>query len=427
MRSEHPATEAAPVKHGPRHAAPRTSVFTRYRLPVGKAAALASMPTAVLLGLTLAPQPAVADDNPAFPFAPGPCVTQSDEPAEEAKTETPAPEASSTPKPQESAAPAPEASPTPAPEESAAPEADTEPAPAETPTQETLAAPEASPSPSPEPTEARSLLDPLGIGETIGDLLDGPDEEPAPTTQEPTAPAPAPEEESPAPEAEPTAPEAGASTDAASEEGIREAAEQAGAEVEELSEDVKAPTAEPEAESATEPAADPETATGEDGKPRFPCPERDAEALAAAQLEEDVPLLPDQPWTLESSKLTLKGLKYHGIVEVKTYSGQVKKVLKFTASNGVDIKDLHQIVEGPEGHKTHIRTPAGTTSTLTEGTVTMYTESLKGNLFGLVPVTFSPESPPPLDVPLAIFTDATVKQAGQFGGTLRLHMLQTIE
>ncbi|MER7666117.1 hypothetical protein, partial [Streptomyces sp. NPDC096193] len=29
------------------------------------------------------------------------------------------------------------------------------------------------------------------------------------------------------------------------------------------------------------------------------------------------------------------------------------------------------------------------------GTVTMYTEELKGNLFGLIPITFSPTTPPP--------------------------------
>ena len=48
----------------------------------------------------------------------------------------------------------------------------------------------------------------------------------------------------------------------------------------------------------------------------------------------------------------------------------------------------------------------------------MYTEELKGNLFGLIPITFSPKTPPPLNVPFAFFTDVKVTQAGQFGGTL---------
>ncbi|MGW3402271.1 hypothetical protein ACWDPI_11850, partial [Streptomyces zhihengii] len=122
-------------------------------------------------------------------------------------------------------------------------------------------------------------------------------------------------------------------------------------------------------------------------------------------------------WILETSMLTLTGLDYHGIVEVKTGSGKVKKVLKFTA-DGVDIKDLHQITEGPNGTKGHVEARSGSTSTIRGGTVTMYTEELKGNLFGIIPITFSPESPPPLNVPFAMFTNAKVRQAGQFGGTL---------
>ncbi|MGX1506138.1 UNVERIFIED_CONTAM: hypothetical protein RKD43_004763 [Streptomyces graminofaciens] len=115
--------------------------------------------------------------------------------------------------------------------------------------------------------------------------------------------------------------------------------------------------------------------------------------------------------------LTLTGLDYHGIVEVKTGSGKIKKVLKFTAT-GVDIKDLHQLVVGPNGTTAHVEADKGSTSTIRDGEVTMYTEELKGNLFGIIPITFSPQTPPPLNVPFAMFTDVKVTQAGQFGGTL---------
>ncbi|MQY12053.1 hypothetical protein SRB5_21820 [Streptomyces sp. RB5] len=399
MRSEHTGHDDA-VQGGPRHAAVRKSLFSRYRLPAGKAAALASMPTAVLLGLTLTPKPAAAEDNPAIPFAPGPCVTAPDAAPEE--DPTPAPDDTAKPEPAPTATTAPEAD---------APAAET-PAPEAT---ETQAEPEAAApaeTPAPEPTESKSVLDPLGIVPAITDLLDGPDEPAADTTDTTAADTTA---EKPAADTTDTA-----AASAGTETDIREAAAEAGAEVKELSEATKATATDPVDETGG-------AVTGEDGKPRFPCPELDAEALANAKLETDIPLLPDEAWTLNSSVLTLKGLKYHGIVEVKTYSGQVKKVLKFTASNGVDIKDLHQTVTGPGDKTSHVRTPKGTTSTIRNGTVTMYTESLKGNLFGLIPVTFSPEAPPPLDVPLAIFTNVTVKQAGQFGGTLSLHMLQSIE
>ncbi|WP_308315838.1 hypothetical protein [Streptomyces sp. CC228A] len=186
---------------------------------------------------------------------------------------------------------------------------------------------------------------------------------------------------------------------------IKDAADQAGAEVRELPDDVK----------GLDPKQDEEIPDG--AKPRFPCPTPDPQALADADLEPGLPHLPDDPWKLESTLLTLRGLKYHGIVEVKTGSGTVKKALKFTASE-VDIKDLHQITVHSAGRKAHVESRPGSTSTLRNGTVTMYTEELKGNLFGIIPITFSPESPPPLDVPFAFFTDARVVQAGQFGGTL---------
>ncbi|KPC70194.1 hypothetical protein ADL27_53770, partial [Streptomyces sp. NRRL F-6602] len=76
-------------------------------------------------------------------------------------------------------------------------------------------------------------------------------------------------------------------------------------------------------------------------------------ALADLDLEPGIPLLPDDPWRLESSKLTLGGLDYHGVVKVKTYSGKVKPVLKFTAKT-TDIKDLHQLTVGPKGQTGHV-------------------------------------------------------------------------
>jgi hypothetical protein len=165
------------------------------------------------------------------------------------------------------------------------------------------------------------------------------------------------------------------------------------------------------AKSADKPAA---SGSGAEG---YPCPTYDAKALADAQTEQGIPLLPDDPWVLKSSLLTLYGLKYDGIVQVKTYSGGVKDVLKFTAT-GIDIGDLHQIVNGPNGTKTHVTARSGSTSTFRNGTVTMYTESLSGNLLGVVPITFTPKAPPPLTLPVLFFTDVTVIQAAQFGGDL---------
>ncbi|MDQ0987141.1 hypothetical protein [Streptomyces sp. V2I9] len=398
---------------GPRHAAPRKSLLTKLHLPSGKKAlALAAMPTAVFVGMGLTPKLALADERIENPFAPGPCVTRSDEPSESASPEpTPSPSATAQdgkddPSGQDGAA-----TPTPS-AEGPAPGTEKDPAAGEKPGTDTPArsadgGSAGTPSATPTPTASKNPLDPLGIGDALKDLFDGPDDE---KPEEPAAPSPSPTPEAPGESEKPEAPAGGAGdkADETSDEAadaIREAAEKAGEKVEELDEDVK----------GLDPKKDEDIPDG--AKPRFPCPEADPDALAAAELEPGIPLLPSAPWTLESTRLTLRGLDYHGIVEVKKADGSIKKVLKFTATS-IDIKDLHQLTEGPAGTTGHVKSRPGSTSEIRDGEVTMYTEELKGNLFGLIPVTFSPQTPPPLNVPIAVFTNVKVVQAGQFGGTL---------
>lgn len=416
---------AAGARRGPRHAAPRKSLLSKLQAPAGKALALAAMPTAVLVGMSLTPRPALADDKD-IPFAPGPCVTQSDEPAE---SQEPRPGQS----PSASASASPGASPTPSPgggTETRTPTgkptaSEKTTGPAKEPVKDPLTgtSPSAGPSPTPTATATRDPLDPLGVGDAVKDLIGGltGQKEPSPAATSAT-PAPAPTATATAkPTADPVVGGADAPTKApsspagpaerddkaldAAKEAIKDAAERVGAEVRELPEDAKGLDAKKDQD------------VPDGAKPRFPCPTPDPEALAAAELEPGIPHVADDPWRLQSSMLTLRGLKYHGIVEVKTGSGTVKKALKFTASE-VDIKDLHQTTVHGEGRTGHVASRPGSTSTIRGGTVTMYTEELKGNLFGLIPITFSPETPPPLDVPYAFFTKVQVTQAAQFGGTL---------
>ncbi|MDV9189657.1 hypothetical protein R6L23_15790 [Streptomyces sp. SR27] len=431
--------QSALAKEGPRHAAPRKTLLNRIQGPAGKAMALAAMPTAVFVGMGLTPKVALADDKD-FPFAPGPCVTRSDEPVTEEPTK---PAETAKPSPTSTASASPTATPTTGPTGSAAPtptptstesgQATTQQtrersgtAPAATPT--ATATP--TPTPTPTPTKSKNPLDPLGWGDALKDLFDGPDPTATPTvtpttTPTTTAPAAAPTTQAPAPattkapaQKAATPDEPKATADPAAEKtkaAIEKAAEKAGVEVEQLPDSAKGLDAKKDEDIP------------EGAKPRFPCPELDAKALAAAELEPGIPLLPDESWRLESSLLTLSGLRYHGIVEVRTYGGKTKKVLKFTATS-VDIKDLHQMTDHSDGRTAHVRSKAGSTSTITEGTVTMYTEELKGNLIGLVPITFSAQSPPPVDLPWVFFTNVKLKQAGQFGGTLRVKGLRnTIE
>ncbi|WP_327326152.1 hypothetical protein OG735_29450 [Streptomyces sp. NBC_01210] len=398
------------ARKGPRHAAPRKPLLNKLQMPAGKAIALAAMPTAVFLGMGLTPKLALAEDKD-IPFAPGPCVTRSDEPS-----------ASESPKPSDSAEPSETPSEKPDPSASSSAGDKDEPKPSTTPSASEskpadAPAPLTNPTtPAPSETATKNPLDPLGVGDALKDLFDGPDKEPT-ATATPSAPASTEPADKPTPSTTPStepsekpstnpAAKVGETTDKA-KDAIKDAADKAGATTEELDDAVK----------GLAPKKDEDIPDG--AKPRFPCPTSDPKALAAADLEQGIPLLPDDPWILESSMLTLKGLDYKGIVEVKTGSGKVKKVLKFTAS-GVDIKDLHQLVVGPNGTTAHVEADKGSTSTITNGTVTMYTEELKGNLFGLIPITFSPQTPPPLNVPFAFFTNVKVTQAGQFGGTLKV-------
>ncbi|MET8676776.1 hypothetical protein ABZW18_04015 [Streptomyces sp. NPDC004647] len=422
------------ARTGPRHAAPRKSLLTKLQIPASKAIALAAMPTAVFVGMGLTPKLAQADEVPGNPFAPGPCVTRSDEPQEQkspSASESAKPSAKPSDKPSDKPSAEPSTEPSAKPSGSA--EAD-EPSTSPSDQADAPADEEKEPSAEPSPSESSNPLDPLGVGDKIRDIFDGPDEEPSPsessTTAEPkpssstAAPEPGETAEKAAEDVKDTTEDVKETTEdvkGTTEDAIKDAADKVGAKVEDVKKSAKGVS-----KDVKESAEDAGKGTA-DGKERFPCPTADPKALAAADLEQGVPLLPDEPWELQSSKLTLRGLDYKGIVEVKTYSGKVKKVLKFTAKE-TDIKDLHQLVVGPKGTTAHVQAEEDSTSTIRDGTVTMYTEELKGNLFGLIPVTFSPETPPPLNVPVAVFTDVKVKQAGQFGGTLTvpgLHSFST--
>ncbi|MFD7690457.1 hypothetical protein [Streptomyces sp. NPDC059781] len=416
---------------GPRHAAPKKPLFTRFHVPSGKAIALAAMPTAVLMGMGFTPTLALADGNDGAPTANSLTVDEYQaclEIVENAEKD----DASASPTPSVSASGSASADEEPSAEtsgEQQAPEADKgtdkdtssssdsgsddkdEPAPA--PSASASAAEDtAEPEPEPEPSETdRNLLE--GLGDALKDVF---------TPKEKEA------------EASPT-PSASATEDAA-----KDAAETAEETTEKVTEAAK-DTTEDTSDKASETAEDTKETAGEATGEATETPEATASpspSESATVDPEDCPiatdaeggvdnelLLPDDPWTLNASSLLLKGASYEGIVEVRTASGGTKRVLKYVISDGTDIGDLHQTVKDEQSGATHhVQAAKGSTSTIRDGDTVMYTESISGNLLGLIPVTFDPENPPPLDIPLIYFTKVTVKQAGQFGGTLHVPGLQ---
>ncbi|GGQ34094.1 hypothetical protein GCM10010266_66780 [Streptomyces griseomycini] len=437
-----------PERKGPRHAAPRKPLFTRFHVPSGKVIALAAMPTAVLMGMGFTPTLAQADDQPSSKSLTADeykeCLDAIGD-AEKGEEKDDA-SASPTPSPSASDGASPDQDPGAEPDPSASAGTDTgadtgtgadegaasssdsgsddEDVPAPAPSGaagEQAVAEQAAPAPAPSETD-RNVLE--KIGDALEDVLTPGDKEaeaspgPAPSASAPSASAPSAE---------------GAGRDAAGT--VKETAE----ETTEKATGAAKDTAEVAADEVPQAAGDAEEAAEE------AAPTPTAEATASPSPSEtstvdleDCPvatdaeggvdnkiLLPEDPWYLNASSLLLKGADYQGIVEVRTSSGRTKKVLKYVVSDGTDIGDLHQTVKDEKTGKTyHVQARKGSTSTIRDGDTVMYTEKISGKLLGLIPVTFDPEHPPPLNIPLIHFTDVTVQQAGQFGGTLFIPGLQ---
>lgn len=425
------------ARSGPRHAAPRKPLLTRLHVPAGKAIAIAAMPTAVLMGMGLTPQLAQAKPQPKNPFQDGPCVTAPDDASEatkdaEKEADKAAEEKAAKEKAEKEAAEKDEAAePTPSPSagDKAGSDSDKD---------EPTEAPSASEDeadadkggdkggdkaeePAPEPSETKNPLDPLGVGPALKDLFTPDEKESASPTPKPSASEETKSPEDPVKDTVDDVTKPVEDTVDGVKDGVKDGADKAEDSVDKAKEEAEK-AADEAAEKAKEKAEDP-MAPDENGKKPFPCV---VEKKVDGKAEQTPAPIPNQPWHLEASSLTLKGADYQGVVNLRMPNGNSKQALKYVIQN-TDIGDLHQIVEGPAGKKYHVQAEKGSTSTIRGGETTMYTESISGKLFGLIPITFDPEHPPPLNIPLIHFTDVKVQQAGQFGGNLHVPGLsQTI-
>lgn len=420
----HDEGAAAGARSG-RHAAPRKPLLTRLHVPAGKAIAIAAMPSAVLMGMGLTPQLAMAKPKPPeSPFRDGPCVTAPDKvEGKDAKDKDGSKDKKGDAKDgKETAEPSakPSASPSGTDEDKTSePTADPK-------TDEPSDS--ATPSPSASPEEEKKdggLLG--GVGDALGGLLGGGDSSEEESTASP----------SPSPSAsEDTASEDTASKDATSDDTK---AEDSGSATDKVTKPVQdtldgvtnhgdgGKTVNDTVHGAVGTVDNALPGGGLDGtdangKKGYPCV---VENKQKGKDEQTPVTLPDDPWHLWATSLTLRGLDYKGVVNVTTQSGKTKQVLKFTADNA-DIGDLHQFVNDRATKKSyHVETAKGSTSTFRGGRLTMYTERLQANLFGLIPIVFDAEHPPPLNIPHAYFTNVKLDQAGQFGGNLHLPGLHT--
>lgn len=431
------------VRTGPRHAAPKKPLFTRFQMPAGKAIALAAMPTAVLMGMGFTPTLAQADsDNATKPTSNSLTADEYKEcvaALEDDASASASPSASESTDKDEAAEPTPSSSSGQDSSGSSDNSSDTsgssdsagdssssdsgsddaaEPTPTPSPSKagEAQSGDSATASPSPSESGGNVLED---IGDAIEGIFTGgaKDEEAASPTPTPSASA---SEETSSGSAD-----SGTSGKDTSESSdpVKETADKATDAVKDTVEGAtdKASEAAEDTTEAAQEAADEATATPSPSASSTTDPENCPAATdEEGGIDNPVPL-PDDAWFLNASSLLLKGADYQGIVKVKTANGTTKKVLKYVISDGTDIGDLHQTVKDKQSGKTyHVQAAEGSTSTIRNGKTVMYTESISGNLLGLIPVTFDPEHPPPLNIPLIYFTKVKVTQAGQFGGTLHV-------
>ncbi len=417
---------ASRVRTGPRHAAPKKPLFTRFHMPAGKAIAIAAMPTAVLMGMGFTPTLAQADDQPSSRNLTADEFKECLEAIEQAEkgdaSASPTPSATASESASEDDEKEPSADPTGSAPAQEAPDEDedagkgsdsspdsgsdddAEPTPTPSATAGGQAA-DTEPAPSPSETD-KNLLE--QVGDAIKDVF--------------TPGEKAEETPSPSPSASASSAPAEEKTDEKDEEASQKPAEKAAGDVLDKVGDAAQDATEKAEEAAEEETKEPEATASPSPSESSGIDLEDCPVATDAEggVDNNVPL-PDDPWFLNASSLLLKGADYKGIVEVRTANGTKKKVLKYVISDGTDIGDLHQTVKDKQSGKTyHVQAAKGSTSTIRDGDTVMYTESISGNLLGLIPVTFDPENPPPLNIPLIYFTKVTVQQAGQFGGTLHI-------
>ncbi|MFJ9697599.1 hypothetical protein [Kitasatospora sp. NPDC101183] len=439
-RAEQADGGAVPERRAGRHAAPRTPVRARLR---GRALAMAAVPTALLMAAAYTPNPAVAE------AAAAKCGTAPAAVPDVAPLETPVPK-SELPAPPPGPSEAPTG--TPAGTPTGAPANGPSSSPSSVPTQPAPATPPQAPTKTPAVrssttggTGAVSAVyqgDGSGTGTaaqagliddifgSVNKLLNpGSSASPSPTatpsTAAPAAPAPrAATPAQPVPPQAPRAQEAPAAGQPAAPVKTPSAAPTPGTKTAPSASATPSgsPTALPTASPTASPTADPNCAV-------------DARSLTAGKAATGQ-VVPEQNWTLLTSRLGLHGAAFHGVYDVRTPSGS-KRVLKFVVDT-VDIENLDMSTLEGNGVTFHVQGAPGSTSTMRGGQVTMYVERLSGHLskilglpipIDLGEITLTPDTLPrwlydligsvpiPLDLEL---TGVTAKQAGQFGGTLHI-------
>jgi hypothetical protein len=140
---------------------------------------------------------------------------------------------------------------------------------------------------------------------------------------------------------------------------------------------------------------------------------RDCSAAAAeappktASAADGTPVVSAEVSTLKATSLTMNGLSYDGITTLRSVGGPVQ-VLVFSLDT-LDVAGMDQSYPFGGSRAVSIRNTNGDAHIT--GNVKLYVTKMTGSVFGLVELTFTPESPPPLIVPFLIMTNTTSEVA----------------
>lgn len=183
--------------------------------------------------------------------------------------------------------------------------------------------------------------------------------------------------------------------------------------------------AQPPPANSGSPTASPSTST-------VPC--LGAGANKSAAVAPGQPIVAATSGLITGQSLTMYNSSYDGVVELPTKTGTIR-ALKFTMAMAVT-EPFRLAVREPNGKTTVITSsklticgtdmdpppPAADVDKHCEAfggrTVEFYTPRFTGKLFGVAPVTFTPESPPPLTLPILTFTDVAIDLAFVKSNTL---------
>ncbi|MGH8791460.1 MAG: hypothetical protein ACRDXX_02275, partial [Stackebrandtia sp.] len=138
----------------------------------------------------------------------------------------------------------------------------------------------------------------------------------------------------------------------------------------------------------------------------------------------DLPPAGATPPTLSASTMTMSGLSYGGVVEVPTAAGGMR-ALEFTMDT-MELEGMDNAADFGDGDAAQLHVINAESTAVLDGDVRQYVRRISGKIFGIVPVEFTPDFPPPLTPPYLVLTDVVAETVYVRCDVVRLpHLLET--